>query len=1305
MSGIHEMKRQEEMETPLLLFECTLSDGSTERWSTHRVTADGFSYEPRVLRHGGFEMRLGGEEAVDLGARFTLTVSNVDRRVSQLDGTVGWRGARLRVRFGFFDVTTGQAATELTAVFLGIANPVEELTEREARLSFTNRLSLQRLQVPAVRIQSRCPWRFPTTAEERGEAAGGGAEGPYSPLYRCGYSAGVEGGVGNLSNGEPFTACKYTRDDCALRGMLRKDSEGRETARFGGFAFLPPSILVRAHGAKETAQSDAVDGRGRANDAVPLVYGTAWINAPVIFARNDGNLTHCEALIGLGPMEGIQKVIANGVELPLGEDGKDMTATGWYNVLSLGGRNGGFNLEFQDGAGNPAGDPHGSMACLAVVVPNQVVQAGRLPKVEALVDGRKLPRYGEGGEPLGESFTRNPAWILLDLFRQSGWTNDEIDIISFAKTAAYCDEFIPLTTPEGQTVEGPRFEINLPLTQRRSLSEIVRGIRTAAGLMISVGEDGRVRLAPETKIARQEPVKRASSNSVEPLAGGWPAYEFGDGSNGFSGILKSESGGAGFRIFRRASSEMPNRISCEFQDAFNQYQTDSLSLVDYEDAALQGYEISAQTAALGLPHFDQAARILRLQIEKNLQGNHFVEFETSVQALGLRPGDVIAVTHRKEAMERAPYRILKISPALNFERARIVAQRHMDEWYEKAAGEWQVGTQESGRSVGAPRPLAGKLYDAEGAEQYGVEETAAGAGGAGMVELTVKYTPPGKVELGAPAAPVVDLTPVVDGSGGTLKGGQTVYYAVTGVDSKGAESRVSMIVAARLAAGVDTYSVKLKGIRLGKGSGAMRVYRGESPGRLRRIADNAVPGSEFTDTGLAATLAPPPDANFDHARFQWRFELLPETAADLYGAAMIGSSTLGLLPDEFRGCAVRIMRGPGAGQERIIASHTSTEITLTAPWRVAAGPGSTFVIAEAGWKPAGITTSGDVRFLVAAGAGGAVQVEGVASSANGAESNAGEAIVTRHEPGGAAAGDADVPGMPDFGLTTSSQGGFEVGGIGFASLENTRTIRTGTLTVHYWDELQSPSPWSLASGCTEGDWVITVGAGMGVEAGDLIQVEAELIRVLEVRQGGVELLVDRGSHETPAAPHGAGTKLYPLRRHTSVLAFAKNFFGSAASGSYSQFVDLKNARIAAAEFFVTNDRGSSPTSAQAYTLLVEGGLRTMSGGQYSIQYDGELAVMAAVAPSLIVEARRAVRDVRAFLEAAPIGEPVQVRVWADDQAYADLSIAPGSKSSNVTSRFDEPPLGEGAQIRVEILSVGTAAGSYPGRNLTVTLRL
>ena len=67
----------------------------------------------------------------------------------------------------------------------------------------------------------------------------------------------------------------------------------------------------------------------------------------------------------------------------------------------------------------------------------------------------------------------------------------------------------------------------------------------------------------------------------------------------------------------------------------------------------------------GIPNFDQAARILKLNLDRSVRGNTYVEFETSVKAFGIRPGDLITVTYLKEGLNRQAFRVLKIAPGAN----------------------------------------------------------------------------------------------------------------------------------------------------------------------------------------------------------------------------------------------------------------------------------------------------------------------------------------------------------------------------------------------------------------------------------------------------------------------------------------------------------------------------------------------------------------------------------------------------------------------------------------------------------------
>jgi len=189
MDTIQAIKEREVLETPLLLFECRLSTGVTEYWSTHRVSYAANNYEPRVLAHNNLETRALSNDGIDAISRVTLVLANADSHFSQVERATGWKGAKLTVRFLFFDLPNGVAASGDVVVFRGTANAPEEVTEAGFRLSFNNRLGLQRVLLPSVRIQRRCPWMFPATTEQRVEAIDGAAKGRYSPFFSCCYSA------------------------------------------------------------------------------------------------------------------------------------------------------------------------------------------------------------------------------------------------------------------------------------------------------------------------------------------------------------------------------------------------------------------------------------------------------------------------------------------------------------------------------------------------------------------------------------------------------------------------------------------------------------------------------------------------------------------------------------------------------------------------------------------------------------------------------------------------------------------------------------------------------------------------------------------------------------------------------------------------------------------------------------------------------------------------------------------------------------------------------------------------------------
>ena len=146
---------------------------------------------------------------------------------------------------------------------------------------------------------------------------------------------------------------------------------------------------------------------------------------------------------------------------------------------------------------------------------------------------------------------------------------------------------------------------------------------------------------------------------------------------------------------------------------------------------------------------------------------------------------------------------------------------------------------------------------------------------------------------------------------------------------------------------------------------------------------------------------------------------------------------------------------------------------------------------------------------------------------------------------------------------------------------------------------------------------------------------------------------------------------------------------------------MADVRIASAELFVTNAHGNGPLAVIYLTNNDDNGLRTLSGGQYSIQVKGFLAVDQSAAPPLVVESSHAVRDIYAILGTAA-DTAITVQLKMDGVDYCTLNFATGQFVSSSVDGLTLPPLTSGAKITLAVVQVGQ---SYPGADLTVLIRL
>jgi len=1293
-------KEQLNADTPLLFFDCTLADGTVRHWSSRTIDWNGTPYEGRVVRHNLFEAQLASDTQVGGAPKLTFELANADSELSEIEQQTGFKGSQLTVQSVFFDLVAGTATTDSAVVFRGLMNPPDTITETTFRLSAMNRISMQRTVVPNVRVERMCPWRFPATAAQRLEAVDGGSDrGKYSLFYRCGYSPDQSNGVGNLNGNVPFTSCSYSRSDCEQRGMFTVDTSGRQTGRFGGIEYLPPTILVRGAGQNNSQLSAVQENTASYNDFVPLVYGTQWTTPDVVFSRNDGNLTRMEVLLGMGEIESILSVLVNDIQIPQGVNGANMTSTGWYNLVTAGARNGQQDGNFTDGHGVALGDPYGSMAYLSVVVPNRINNGTSIPGVQVLMQGLKLWQFDAGGNLLGEQFSSNPAWVLLDILMRCGYSLAEIDTASFAAAAAYAGALISVDDPVGGFVELSRFQSNFALNASQSAGGIIRSIRNGSRLYLVLNTTGLLEARVENTFALQQPALPPGSNAVNPFNGGWPAYEF-DATS----IARNKDGSSSVKLSKLGAQDTPNRLSIEFQDSYNQYQQDSLSLADEDDVDLCGQEVAVIWDAVGISTFSQASRMLLLGLNRGISGNVFIEFQTSVKALGLLPGDLITVSYPKENLQRTPFRVTKITPGNSFRTAVITAQFHDDDWYSDTATGITGGLgRQSGQGGGLPAPIIGTVLDAYGNLQLGIQEAeVTGSDGSAVIELSLSFiTPSG--QIGTLAAPLIGLAPVVSTTGGTLAGGTNYFYAVSTVDTGGGESSLSFVAQAATTSGGNSNSIVVDGIQLPVGGVSFNVYRGENPQLLFQIASHQTSGPSFIDTGLASMMVLPPDPQFDHVNVYWRWELLPEASATFHSATTVGNSALNLIVNQYQSAVVRISRGAGAGQEYTIIGNTATTLTIGMAWLIEPDATSFFVIAENSWRTGSSGSTSPISVDVPERIGAGVQVSARAANATDDQAAYDLSPLTRWVLGqsGGIAADSNVPPAPIFGLVVSpTQGGvLDLGAIAFTTLANTLSIIAGTYTFHFYDEVNGSAPIALTAPIATADTSIPFGSVL--LPGVFLQIEQEIVQVTATdAEGGAT--VARGLHGTMAADHLLPGFAYVLSEIVVIVPFVRSFFGSPASGDWQYKLALPNVRIASVELYMTNSLGSGAVAANPYTSTIDFGLRTLAGGQYSFQISGYLAVQTGAAPVVIVDANRSVRDIYGIVGTPAAGAGINLQLNRNGASYATVQFAAGATVSDVVRGFGLPALQGGDQLSLDITGVGT---TIPGSNLNLILRL
>jgi len=910
---------------PLLIATVTFTDSPATilRLCTHplRVSDGGFQYGgndylPRILNQDIAATQAMSEQGIDLAPSVNLILSDGDRFIwTNHEKAIGFKGAKLKLEFIFWDADTATFSSDIKVIFVGICGPAQLDNEDEISVSAVNLLNLSRFNFPTLRIQKRCPWVFPTTAKQR-EAAVLTED---SPFFYCGYGPDVDStgtaigsppvtphadARGNFNAGVPFTVCNFTKADCEARGMYEKDNAtpNRNTARYGGIQWSPP----------ESQHTKGLDGKwldvgqnpniAKYNDYFPLVYGKSNVEPPVMNIVGDANLTKLEAVLSFGEIDAVERVIINDVVVAQGTQGGN-TIAGFWNYVATGTRTGARNLDalYTDSAGLPLGDPYGSLACIEVVIPRALSETTSTPRIRVLLRGRKVRVY-TNPTTFTRTWSENPIWIMLDALVLANWDYADIDIQSFIDAAAVCDVSITYTDLNNLSQTHARYKAGLVIRQRVAANEFIRGLRNNCKAILGI-VDGKLKVSIKRTLADQQPSTIAGSNYNTAVASknaagtatdGFVAHKFDEAT-----LRLVDDGGRSkstLTVSQSSLQETPNRIGMPFSNEFNDYARDSIEVANTADIVRSGQEVPALAPAEGITNFDQATRIIKWMMAEGFQGNTrggaagdtggtlVFSFETSFTALHLQVGRVCLFSHTQLGITNKLIRILKIQPATNFETCRITAALHSDEWYLNSFGQDAEPRYDGRRRDQLDRPpfawqpyevqprTTDPLYDST-EWSFGLAPIYEAAGDkTALARLRVSGKLPVNDFSVNTRPPWVPLQGTTASTGGVLAGGKTYYCALVAKDTVGAEYGVtapSELVRIAVPAGTNTNTITIPDIAWAAGSVGYILFAGTDPTKLAfHSTSDTTPTSITITTALNTAAYGMPDVEFDKARYK-----------------------------------------------------------------------------------------------------------------------------------------------------------------------------------------------------------------------------------------------------------------------------------------------------------------------------------------------------------------------------------------------------------------------------------------------------
>jgi hypothetical protein len=519
-----------------------------------------------------------------------------------------------------------------------------------------------------------------------------------------------------------------------------------------------------------------------------------------------------------------------------------------WTLIATGSRTGAFTGDLP---WKGQGDPYGSLAMIEIVVYAELAAGNSTPDVRVLLTGHKIKTPNTANPADQPSWpyvqTTLPPWLLLDLLIEGNYVYSEIDLQSFIDAANFCGlsfggNNVAYVALDGSTRHHNRFIAEVALEDKKTGQEVIQALlRSFNAQLVPNSDTGLLSLFIRRTLADQQPNPIAGSNYNTAVKS---IHVDGSAGSGFVAYLIDESviqqdGNGNLKMrgpYSNATAQSPNRLTWPFQDADNAYADDSISVVDPADVARAGgfaaggQQIPQQLPVIAISSFDQGIRIanvnlaetLRFNENRDSRGTRRWDIEATSRLEHLKAGQIILFQYQQINGAGSPpglrpltllespagtqipgilARVESIKPTTNYERVTVTIAMHEDYVYTDAYGQHAAPPfSDPGQLLNRPpypwdpygeQPATSILHDlTEWGFQLGQSYDVA-ADGSAMACLNVGGCAPVNV-FGAVQPPLFQGVQASQSpAGGTIRGGQTLYAAISVQDANGKWSPLS----------------------------------------------------------------------------------------------------------------------------------------------------------------------------------------------------------------------------------------------------------------------------------------------------------------------------------------------------------------------------------------------------------------------------------------------------------------------------------------------------------------------------------